>query len=144
MKRILAIIALGAAVTASFTGCGNNSANERLATAVDSINTVMQQNPVDFADSTSITYDGQSNTVKYTFILPGQVDSTMMSAAQSQFEQAFLMTSVLNDPEFGKKLIDAKSDIAVYFEGKQGGSYEFLIENRAIDNTYHAISPAVK
>lgn len=142
MKRILAIIALGAAVAASFTGCNNKPPYERLATAVDSINTVMQQNPIDFADSASVSFDEITNTVKYTFVLPGKVDTAQMAAAGTQFEQAFLMASVLNDPDFGEKVVEAKSNIAVLFEGNEGGKFEFMIENATIDKTFRAIFPA--
>lgn len=142
MKRILAIITLGAAVAASFTGCNNKPPFERLAASVDSLNTVMQEKPVDYAESTSVRYDEVTNTVKYSFVLPGAVDTAMMSANGAQFEQAFVMANVLGDPSFGEKLVEADANITVTFEGKEGGKFEYLIENKTIADTYHAIFPA--
>ena len=144
MKRILAIIVIGAAAAAAFTGCNNKPPFERLAASVDSLNTVMQQKPVDYADSTSVNYDEVTNTVKYTFVLPGAVDTAQMSASGLQFEQAFIMANVLGDPDFGEKLVDANANIAVTFEGKEGGKFEYMIENKKIADTYRAIFPAKK
>ncbi len=144
MKRILAIITIGAAVAASFTGCNNKPPYERLAASVDSLNTVMQEKPVDYAESTSVSYDEVTNTVKYSFVLPGAVDTARMSAGGAQFEQAFVMANVLGDPAFGEKLVEANANIAVTFEGKAGGKFEYLIENKSIAETYHAIFPAKK
>lgn len=139
MKRILAIITLGAAVAAALTGCGNKSPYERLAASVDSINTVMQQQPVDYAESTSVKYDELTNTVQYDLVLPGKVDTAQMSAGGSQIEQAFLIVNVLGNPDFGEKIVDAEANISVTFQGKEGGKFEYMIESKKIADVFHSV-----
>ena len=142
MKRILGAIALAIAVAASFTACNNQPPFAKLVAAVDSTNVAMQQHPTDWCDSASVAYDQVTNAVKYTFVLPGQIDKDQMAQGAELFETSFLAALAQNaEYNLTAEIVDAKANVLLNFKGAQGGEYEILLDNAKVADAFHAAHP---
>lgn len=140
MKRILPAIAVAAICAAAFTGCNNKPPFEKLNAAVDSVNIEMQAERLTWCDSVSVKYDEITNTVKYTFVVPGMVDKDMVAEGASVFEDAFIEGNLVQHNRYGigTEIVDANANVLITLRGQKGGEFEMLIENSRIADSYKA------
>ena len=131
MKRILGIIALALVMGMAFVGCNNRPPFEKLAAAVDSMNTELMMAPIGGAASASVKYDEITNTVKYTLNVPGIVDKATMDEAADRLADSFVEQMALFNGNLFDEIVAAKANVLLDFEGSMEGKYELLIENKA-------------
>ncbi len=134
MKKILSILASAIVALVVFAACNNTEVPYReLADAVKVANEKVQGLDNMLVDSTSITYDELTNTVKFTVVLPGKVNTDVIGATASDLKDSFIHNLVTNDEyDLCNPIINAHSNVIVSMGGREGKPYEILIEEKEI------------
>jgi len=145
MKHISGVVAIMIAVAASFSACSKPDPFAKLVSAIDSTNVAMQRQPTEWCDSALVVYDQKANAVRYSFMLPGQIDKEQMDEGAELFEKGFLVALIQNaEYDLTAKIVDAKADVLLSFKGAQGGEYVITIDNAKVADSFYAAHPQLK
>lgn len=140
MKKILTLIAIASiGAAAVLTGCNNKPPFERLAEAVDSVNTYFAAQPEQTAPGAKLIYDQVTNTLKINYQLPSAEVASFFQDNAGVAEDILLKDVLPEAPfELLERLVDAKANVMIVYDWKPDGHSEYLIETDRVKDALKA------